>query len=42
MSTSISMTEVNSITAIQRTSNDLQVPQRALLNESDNFQSVPL
>lgn len=38
MSTSISMTEINSITA----RNELQVPQRALVNESDNFQSVPL
>ena len=42
MSTSISMTELNSITAAAGNRNDPQVPQRALINESDNFQSVPL
>ena len=41
MSTSISMTEINSITAT-RTTTELQVPERALVNESDNFQSVAL
>jgi hypothetical protein len=43
MSTSISMTEINTITAAPRTAPEIiQVPQRAIVSESDNFQSVPL